>query len=90
MIAQTLPMPNIGDWCTVRGAAGLLGKSESQVKRYMAEQRIRSYRPLGARDRLAEHLLWVPEVKDFRDAQQKIRRPAAIEAAARAVASKRV
>jgi hypothetical protein len=79
MNAQALPIPNPGDWVTVEGAARILGRSKWQVNRYLADQKIRGYRIEGARDRLADRLLWKPEVLEFKRAQTIVARPGVVE-----------
>src|SRR3982750_2661588 len=79
MNAQQLPIPNPEDWVTVDGACKILGRSKHQVIRYLADQRIRSYRIYGSRDRLAERLIWRHELLEFKAAQAKVRRPGVVE-----------
>lgn len=80
---QVLPLPNPGDWVTIEGAARILGKSKQQVIRYVADQRIRGYRLEGARERLADRVLWKPEVLEFKRAAATFRRPNVAEQVAR-------
>jgi len=79
MNEQKLPIPNPEDWVTVDGAAKLLRKSKQQVIRYMADQRIASYRIYGSRDRLAERLLWRHDVEGYADALRTVKRPGVVE-----------
>lgn len=79
MNGQTLPIPNPDDWVTVDGAVKILGRSKQQVVRYLADQKIRSYRIFGARDRLAERLIWRAELLEFKAAQAKVRKPGVVE-----------
>lgn len=87
MNAQTLPLPNPGDWVTVEGAARILGKSKAQVIRYVADQRLAGYRFEGARERLADRMLWKAEVLEFKAAMAKFRRPGVVEQVARRAAA---
>lgn len=66
---------------TVDGAAMRLGKSKRQVLRYMADERLRSYRVFGARDRLADRLLWVADVNELRDALRRVKPPTFVDKA---------
>lgn len=87
MNAQTLPIPNPEDWVTIEGAARLLGRSKQQVIRYVADQRLAGYRVYGARDRLAERLLWRADVERFKEAQRTIARPGIVEQVRRRASS---
>lgn len=89
MNAQTLPLPNPGDWVTVEGAAMIVKRSKSQVIRYMADQRLASYRIYGSRDRLAERLIWRADAEAFRDAMKTVSRPGILTQIERRRASER-
>lgn len=69
---QALPLPNPGDWITVDGAVAILGKSKRQVIRYMADQRLASYRIYGSHDRWPERLIWRRDAEEFRDAMRTL------------------
>jgi len=72
---------------TVDGAARILGRSKRQVIRYLADQRIRGYRFYGSTDRLAERMIWRPELEDFRKAAATFRRPGVVEQVRRRAAA---
>ena len=71
MNAQTLPLPNPGDWTTVDGACEILGVSRRTVARMVAAQVLTAYRVRGAGRR--EILLWVPEVREVAQARKRVR-----------------
>jgi excisionase family DNA binding protein len=73
MNEQTLPLPNIGDWCTVGGAARIMKKSRRTVERMVADGSLRGYLPFGAPDRIASRLLWRADVDELAAALERLR-----------------
>jgi|SRR5215207_8573699 len=74
MNAQTLPLPNIGDWCAIAGAARRLKCSRRTVERMVADGRLTGYWPEGAPKRAASALLWKPQVLELAEALARVRR----------------
>lgn len=70
MNAQTLPLPNPGDWTTVPGAAQILGVDVSAVRRMIDAGVLTSYEFPGAGTR---RFLWVPEVRELAAARSRVR-----------------
>jgi excisionase family DNA binding protein len=75
MNAQTLPLPNPEDWCSVAGAARLLGVSRRTVERMVLDGRLTGYTPYGGSHRVSAKLLWMPEVRQLSQALARVRRP---------------
>lgn len=71
---QTLPLPNIGDWCTIAGAARVLKKSRRTVERMVANGQLVGYLPFGATDRVASRLLWRADVDELAAALERVRK----------------
>jgi excisionase family DNA binding protein len=74
MNAQTLPLPNPGDWCAIAGAAKRLKCSRRTVERMVSDGRLIGYWPEGAPTRAASALLWKPDVIELADALERVRR----------------
>lgn len=74
MNAQTLPLPNPGDWCAIAGAARRLKVSRRTVERMVLDGRLTGYWPEGATRRTAAAMLWLPQVVELADALAKVRR----------------
>jgi excisionase family DNA binding protein len=74
MNAQTLPLPNVGDWCAIAGAAARLKVSRRTVERMVLDGRLTGYWPEGAPHRTAAALLWKPQVIELAEALAKVRR----------------
>jgi hypothetical protein len=70
---QTLPLPNPGDWCSIRGAARILKLSRRTVERYVALNQLTGYLPFGAPDRIASRILWRPDVDELAKALDRTR-----------------
>jgi excisionase family DNA binding protein len=74
MNAQTLPLPNPGDWCAIAGAARRLKVSRRTVERMVMDGRLTGYWPEGAAERPAGAMLWKPQVVELADALNRVRR----------------
>lgn len=68
-----LPLPNVGDWANLTGAAMMLGRTKRTVKRMVIDRKIAAYRPYGATERLDDHLFWVPELREVSAALRRLR-----------------
>lgn len=68
MKAQTLPLPNLEDWCSLVGAAIILGVSRRTVERMIEDGRLTGYWPWGPGQRVGRAMLWRPQVETLADA----------------------
>jgi excisionase family DNA binding protein len=70
----TFELPNPQDWCTIDGAAQLLGVHRESVRRMIRDGKLTGYYPFGSREgeRWALVLLWRPEVDRMLDARKVV------------------
>lgn len=69
MNQQTLPVPNPGDWCSIKHAADVLGVDYQTVWKWRNTGILTGHRALGGTP-----LCWVPEVLELRAARERARR----------------
>jgi excisionase family DNA binding protein len=73
MDAQTLPLPNPGDWLTIAGAMRRLHVSRRTVERMVHDGRLTGYYLEGSPRRVASAVLWRAEVMALAEALARVR-----------------
>lgn len=66
MNQQTLPVPNPGDWCSIKHAAEVLGVDYQTVWRWRGQQILTPHRALGGTP-----MCWLPEVLELKRARDR-------------------
>lgn len=69
----TLPLPNPGEWGTVRAAADRLGVDESTVRRYITARKLTGYTVRTGRGEEPRFWLWWADVEEVAAARARLK-----------------